>query len=139
MEKIYLRVLLISEHLQRAVNRPLSSTVLYGQPTCSSSSTALSSNHAVVAFASPSNQQPTFSVVFTGGVLPGCSLLRLAQPCNQLAFPSYIRNILLFPDKVLLLSSLKSYVINIGGNRKDLVLFGSSNDGRWPVLGCATD
>lgn len=85
------------------------------------------------------NQQPTFSVVFPGGVLPGSSLVSLAQPSKQPVSPTYIGGISPLSDEVLLLLTLKSYVINIRGNKNDLFFFENCNDGRWPFWGCVKD
>lgn len=109
---------------------PLTSSVLYVPPA---SSLALPPCPAAIQlrfWQVHSKCQPISGTVFSGGVsvLPGSSLLRLNSRVSSLHSPPVSKGISFFPDEMLLLSSLKSYVINMEGNRQDLVLFGNSNN-----------
>lgn len=129
--KVSLRALSMSKHLRWAFNGPLISSVLHLQPASSLALPPCPAAMQLRLLQVHSNCQPISGTVFSGvcvHVLPSSGFLRLDIPVSSLHSPPTSGGISLFPDEVLLLSSLKSYVINMEGNRQDLVLFGNSNN-----------
>lgn len=116
--------------------------MFYAQPTSSTLCTSLSSKYCSCGFCKSIltiNPLPLLFSLEASLSFLDSGLLTVAQPCHQLAVPSYLRDTSPFPDQVLLLNSQKSNVINTESDKKVLVILWDTDDVRWPALGCTVD